>query len=276
MKTADMRARWGHGVPPLHGSAGKPIPRESRSAGKPIPRRGFTLIELLTVVGIMVVILAVVGPAVSSILKGNAQKEATNAITAYLASARAMALNYKTPVGVVFYEDPSNPYQTAVQYVELTSWSGQAGSTTSQMKLGALGGATQEYLPRNIKVATLSDVNTTGSFSTEATAGGGGSSGGTPAGCRVVLFDGSGQMMLVNNLQIDPSPSAALPGSPTAGNTAWGMGTGTTSSSSPALCVYDGVALSGATSLPNFDMNKWLEANADVIVVNGLTGNVIR
>jgi len=244
------------------GSTGRIAVRRGRAG---CPRYGFTLIELLTVVGIIIIILAVVGPAMSSIMKGNKQKEATNTITIYLASARAMALNYKTPVGVVFYEDPTNPYQTAVQFVELTSWSG--------MKFSALGAAAPEYLPANIKVATLNDQGTV--LSTEAL-----TDASIAARCRMILFDGYGQLVLVKGINVDTLPPNPWPGNPVPGNTLWlgadTSGAGGTATTSPGLCVYDSTALKNASGVSGFTAIGWLQTNADVLVVNALTGNVIR
>jgi prepilin-type N-terminal cleavage/methylation domain-containing protein len=66
----------------------------------------FTLIELMTVISIIVLVLALAVPVVSS-LQGNRSVEAGyNKVAAALAHARQIALYYRSPAGVVFFQDP--------------------------------------------------------------------------------------------------------------------------------------------------------------------------
>jgi hypothetical protein len=71
------------------------------------------MIEMMTVIGIIVIAMAVAVPVVSS-LEGNRSLAAGyNKVSAALAHAREIALYYRTPAGVVFFQDPFNGKQDA-------------------------------------------------------------------------------------------------------------------------------------------------------------------
>ncbi|HUB27931.1 MAG TPA: hypothetical protein VL992_21075, partial [Tepidisphaeraceae bacterium] len=73
----------------------------------------FTLVEMMTVIGIIVIALAVAVPVVSS-LEGNRSLAAGyNKVSAALGHAREIALYYRTPAGVVFFQDPFTGRQDA-------------------------------------------------------------------------------------------------------------------------------------------------------------------
>jgi hypothetical protein len=71
------------------------------------------MVEMMTVIGIIVIAMAVAVPVVSS-LEGNRSLAAGyNKVSAALAHAREIALYYRTPAGVVFFQDPFNGKQDA-------------------------------------------------------------------------------------------------------------------------------------------------------------------
>lgn len=209
--------------------------------------RAFTLIELITVMGIMVILMGVAVPSFNKIMKGNAQGQGANMVTAYLASARATALNSRRPTAVVFYTDKLNPAQIAIGL----GWQAQsADDNGSVITLTAVPGRDPEFLPKGVKVATLNDATGAGGLQIEdATA--------TPP-ARVVLFSGAGQMLLSKVYSA---------------NTTWGLRVG--DASSPGVLIYDERALvdSGKTGAAQW---TWLQSHADLLIVNAFTGNVIR
>jgi len=228
---------------------------------KPHPR-AFTLIELIVVISIIVILLSVMIPTVSTLMRGNNQKQAVNTISAYLASARATALNNKVPAGVIFYEDQSNGNATAIS---LAIQDQSAAPYTLKPFGTTVNGAHIDYLPLGIKVAA---IDGTGSTFTVDSANGGG----TP---RIIMFDASGQLILVGNITLKPNlstviwqwqPSVGAPGIPLTGLV-----------STPALVAYDGNQLKGYLQAnTSATPTQWLNRYADTIVINTYTGNVIR
>jgi type II secretory pathway pseudopilin PulG len=66
----------------------------------------FTLIELMTVISIIVLVLALAVPVVSSLQGSRSVEAGYNKVSAALAHARQIALYYRSPAGVVFFQDP--------------------------------------------------------------------------------------------------------------------------------------------------------------------------
>jgi prepilin-type N-terminal cleavage/methylation domain-containing protein len=79
-------------------------------------RAAFTLIELMTVITIIVLVLAAAVPTIN-LLEGNRSvANGYNRVAAALGHARQIALYYRAPAGVVFYQDPVTGRQ-AIAYV---------------------------------------------------------------------------------------------------------------------------------------------------------------
>jgi uncharacterized protein (TIGR02596 family) len=76
-------------------------------------RQAFTLVELLVVVAIMVLLLALVGPAVTGMLQGSQLTQAGELVQAQLDLARQEAIAQNATVQVRFYQfaDPGSPGQ---------------------------------------------------------------------------------------------------------------------------------------------------------------------
>ena len=74
-----------------------------------IAPRAFTLVEMLAVMGIMAVLLALIVPAATNIIKGNDMTQGGQDLSNQLALARQQALTLNHPVEVRFYQyaDPS-------------------------------------------------------------------------------------------------------------------------------------------------------------------------
>lgn len=220
-------------------------------------RRGFTLTELLTVIGIIVIILGVTLPSMNYLMKGNAQKQSINVVTAYIASARATAINSRQPVAIVFFEeaigtDRWDNNQTAVQLL-------RGNASAGHMVLSPIPGRDKpEYLPRGIRVATLASTGSVQEVGNDD----------ATKPCRVILFDGSGQMMLINNLIASET------------NQGWAQslnsGSAADRSSTPGIVLYDGREYDSAVNDAGKDGATWLANNADLLIINAYTGNVIR
>jgi type II secretory pathway pseudopilin PulG len=89
-------------------------------------RGGVTLLELLAVITIMLMITAAAIPMLVTSLQGRQIREAARQVSAYLAGARARAIETGRPVGVAFppkqqYTNFPNPqrYATNLYYVEV-------------------------------------------------------------------------------------------------------------------------------------------------------------
>jgi prepilin-type N-terminal cleavage/methylation domain-containing protein len=232
----------------------------------PSPCRGaFTLIELMVVVAIIVILTAITLPAVKALTQGNSQKQAVNLVSALLANARAVAITSHKPAGIVIYEDPGTKSQSSVQVVICSSIV-QASNTATTFSFVRAPSQGPQTLPYGVRAGTLSNSSTsvfnTGDASTQHP--------------RVVLFDENGQLLLQNNLLTDASLASDASAS------AWNLQTSKTPNSSPAVIIYDENALQAAVqsgqlaNTTSTTLVPWFEQNADILVVNPYTGNIIR
>lgn len=281
---------------------------------QPGAKRGFTLMELLVVMGIIITIVAISIPAVNTLTKGNSQRQAVNMVTAYIANARTIAMSTGRQAGVIFYEEKNNALtpnsnQTAVQLiVEDPNQSSTIAGTTYTPAAGCTTFMPDtryrvEYLPAGIKVATLDDSNVTGAFRQAEN---------SSTQSRVVMFNGLGQLVLRNGIcrsffqsattynlnDVVQSPLTGFRFIAKAGSTGqtppnstywtsitddWNVASATSATSissgvsSPGLVVYNGRAFNDAGVAGNTaNSAAWLQANADIVIVNAYTGNVIR
>jgi prepilin-type N-terminal cleavage/methylation domain-containing protein len=126
------------------------------------PGRGFTLIEMITVVSIIVIVLALVIPVVSSGLGNRGVEAGYNRLAGVLAHARQIALYDRATAGVFFYVDPNTGRQDAayveqistleprlVQLYESYISSGLAIPTTMSWLKNDTGNATPSYSATN-------------------------------------------------------------------------------------------------------------------------------
>ena len=250
----------------------------------------FTIIELLIVIAIIIILVSVSLPLVSKMMQNNSQTQAVNMVTAYIANARGEAIVRKRQVGVVFYEQtaayasPFNKNQTAVMMAyeddnQLQKY--PTAYSSGYTVFVALPGRMPEYLPTGVKVATLDDNSGTLFRLAEETS--------TSRRTRVIVFDSTGQLVLRNGLAVANVTGAIgsagmvtgdwafiLPNVPISGVT-FAAGNASNAVSSPGVIIYDGRGFDQAQVAGN-DTNvaNWLKANADILIVNAYTGNIIR
>lgn len=234
-------------------------------------KRAFTLIELLVVITVMIILMAIMLPVIKSLTRNNNQKQAVNQLTSLIAHARSTAIQRHTPAGLVIYEDPVVLGQSSTQLVI------QSGTVTGTNSAGALvtlwqfdraPGAGSQPLPKGITVGMLDDSATTAVRTESSTAG-------TKA--RVVLFNENGQLVLANGFTRNPAVTDAA-------SAAWNLNatfnTPSGGVSSPAVIVFNVNDMNAATDagkITNANTRAtWVQQNADILIVNAYTGNIIR
>jgi type II secretory pathway pseudopilin PulG len=223
----------------------------------------FTLVELLVVISIIIILLAVSIPTIRALTKSNSQKQAVNLLTTLLANARATAISTHKYSGIVVYEYPAPTPGNGTEstsYVQLITQSSVSGRLRYFTRVPR---TAPQRLPSGIQVATLDDTG----FKK--------ASDNTTTKCRAIIFDSTGQMLLVNGLGLDPSLTADQVA------VAWNLNATSTSTvsqgvSSPGFVVYDAILYMAAHNAPGANDNLWLRQNADVVILNPYTGNVIR
>jgi prepilin-type N-terminal cleavage/methylation domain-containing protein len=269
------------------------------------PRRSlpaFTLIELMVVVGIILILVAIAVPAVRALTKSNSQKQAVNLLTSMVARARALAIQSHEMAGVYIFESDSSTTANGViasksggqSYAQIVVGAQDTGIASGQSFLqgavslvtdvggdvngvpvppGTTGNA--QPLPKDVIVAALDDdPNSLVRMSTETVAGN--------ERLRLIVFDENGQLVLRRNMQVFVSGTTA----PSA----------VYNNSSPGFLVFSLADLQAAIdagaipALPAGVWNQtqaqqtardkalgnWIEQNADVLIFNTYTGNVIR
>lgn len=97
-----------------------------------LTRRGFTIIELILVVSIMGILIGVVGPTTSRIVRHNRVNKAAMVITADLQNAFAVAARQREPVRIT-----ANSATKSYQFVDR--------ATDSVLRVRSFYGETSEY-----------------------------------------------------------------------------------------------------------------------------------
>ncbi|MCL2639901.1 MAG: prepilin-type N-terminal cleavage/methylation domain-containing protein [Phycisphaerales bacterium] len=254
-------------------------------------RSGFTLIELLVVVAVILIVLGIGAPTIKSMMRGNGQVQAQNAIRAYLATARSIAISQHRPAGVIFFEESTTylPHgkprygQTAMQLI--VEDPDQTTTTHTNLTPGntvfIYHSRDREYLPAEISVAVLNDSSTR-QVTSETIMG--------TSNARIILFDANGQLVLRNGVMRPREGNA--PGQnddiypyaygdwirSTTGSVGRPDGVNSQGVSSPAILIYNGRAFRDGTKTSDTDEKKsdWILQNADILVINPYTGSLIR
>jgi len=235
-------------------------------------RRAFTLIELLVVIGIIVVLVTMMLPAIKSLTKSNDQSQAVNVVRSMLASARSIAISQHRQAGVVFFEESqtySSPYnggQTAMQLFVEDFNQLQYSGIPSGGTVFVLYSPARQYLPAGIKLGTLADA---GNVET----GDGASS--LTDGTRAIVFDANGNLVVRTGLCVPPLGSGAKGTYPFAyGDWNFFAPPATVGSypSSPGFFIYSKAEYDAF----NGDKVIWIKQHADVVIVNANTGGVFQ
>ncbi|HVZ94873.1 MAG TPA: type II secretion system protein [Phycisphaerales bacterium] len=93
---------------------GSTIPAIGRRAAARGARRGFTVIEMLVAVSIIIIVTALVIPAIGSLMRSANFSAAVNTVSAALANARALAVQNGRETGVAFLFDVRTQVTTVV------------------------------------------------------------------------------------------------------------------------------------------------------------------
>jgi Tfp pilus assembly major pilin PilA len=86
-----------------------------RHTASPDTAAGFSLVELLTVAGIMMVLLAVTGPAILSYLRNYQIRAGTQQVVSAIQQARNRAISKNVNLGVAFVVQDATTYWTHVE-----------------------------------------------------------------------------------------------------------------------------------------------------------------
>lgn len=240
-------------------------------------RKAFTLVELLVVIVVMVILIGIMLPVIKGMTRNNNRKQAVNLVTTMIAQARGIAIKEGRQAGVIFFEEsaqyanPRNPNQTCMQFIVEDRNQAQYAKRPENTVFIHHSTARQ-YFPLGIMVGVLNDdpakMVMTGS-------GSGGQS-------RVILFDSKGQMILRNGIARPDLGSGAAGTYPRA----YGDWKLTTKAGDP----FDGVSSPGLMIFGKKDYEQflslgtptdqqksdWIQQNTDVLIVNAITGNIIR
>jgi hypothetical protein len=211
-----------------------------------------------------------------------------------ISNARAIAISQHRPAGVVFFEEtaaysrPVNGGQTAMQiFVEdfdQTTNPPAPGTTLYRYYT-----TSRTYLPRGIRVATLSD-NSGGEGNAVAGAGNLNiveNSSATNVPTRAILFDGDGRLVTRGGLATY-DPSGTVGQYPMAfgdwhflfaSNGKYAGGVAGVAASSPAFFLYNQSELDakfpkGSTATAT-DRAYWLKQHSSIVLINANTGTVI-
>jgi prepilin-type N-terminal cleavage/methylation domain-containing protein len=264
------------------------------------PRRAFTLIELLVVIGIIAILAGLAFPAIRTLTKSNDQSQAVNVVRSLVSAARNIAISQHRMAGVVFFEEtpafskPVNNLQTAMQLI-VEDFDQRRDGTTGDPNLNySRGGGRfciddgmpvfvaytrdRQYLPKGVKVATLSDIGNVARMQENTVAG---------SNARVILFDADGQLILQSGLTApDPAAGNTNPGDYPKAYGDWGLlkpsdapttGVGGLNAySSPGVFIYSRFDFENANLATDADRTQWLINHSDVLVVNTFTGNMNR
>jgi hypothetical protein len=226
---------------------------------------------------------------VKAMLRNNSQSQAVNLIRAQIAAARTIAIAQHRQAGVIFFEEGSkyaptpNPSQTAMQLiVESTDQSAVNQTSHPENTVFVYYSRERSYLPSGIQVATINDVSSKQLLTGDNTGG----------RSRVILFDANGQLLLRNGIMrsaVGSAPGANSDPYPYAYGD-WFKDNSATATNSPNDTASLGVSAPGVVVFSMTDYkayvtqaspgdsakSNWIQNNADILVVNGYTGNIIR
>jgi type II secretory pathway pseudopilin PulG len=251
----------------------------SLSKGYAVKPRAFTLVELLTVAVIMIILMAIAVIPIRSMMRNNSQKQATNQTTALLANARAQALQQGRVIGFVMFEESTGSgTQTAMQMIVEDRDQRQYSPPNAPPILNTVFVALnsqRHYVPRGVRIAGLLDNAGRPVVTGDASA--------SENRSRVVLFDSRGHLLLRSGIAAPASAAYAdwklaapedVDIDPATGDSIPSM----RGASSPGFLIYSAADYNakGFTPATQGAAAAWIQQNADILVINAYTGNIIR
>jgi prepilin-type N-terminal cleavage/methylation domain-containing protein len=227
--------------------------------------RGFTMIELLVVITIIVLMLSVAVPLVRTIQGNRTLEVGYNTISSAIGHARQIALYYRAPAGIAFYQDPNNGYQTiayVMQEKNIPRDMGNAAIFASQddRYFDIIPGEQLTTLPQGVAVQVFDGVLPSTGLNSYPD---------LYMRVGIVLFDEEGQLSSApffvrqvatvtagqphlgdaNHLNLNPLP----PNTP--------LGLGVAIYTSPAVCLYDEESYLSQPTSPGSPQSNFSDAN---------------
>ena len=235
-------------------------------------RRAFTLIELLAVIAIMAVLAAVAVPGFVALFRSNGQVQGVNQISAALGEAQTLAMRMHTYVALVMYEQPGYTGETAFAYEYAPVGQGIYNIVYFYPYLPR----PVQYLPKGtyaaglVGTATNSDGGLFMPLIVEKQFGGTVSVD-TP---RVVVFNGSGHLVVLNSVDVVEIPNALINPSQ------YGTYTVNVGPTSPALQVFNignwPKAINNTATPGYASPGAYALAHSNTLTVNTYTGGIIQ
>ncbi len=260
--------------------------RRQARAARPAPHRGaFTLIELLAVIAIMAVLAAVAIPGFVALFRSNGQVQGVNQISAALGEAQTLALRMHTYVALVMYEQPGYTGETAFAYEYAPVGQGVYNTVTFY----PYSPRPVQYLPKGTYVAGLvgSPTGNDGglfmpnvvesqfggpeaSFDVSAMP----SAAGNFSAPRVVVFNSSGHLVVLNSAAVVELPNATVAPS------SYGSYLKGISPTVPALLVFNignWPQVISTTATPGYTSpGAYALGHGNTLTVNTYTGGIIQ
>jgi len=213
-------------------------------------RGGFTLTELLIVVGLIVLLVTLAIPTFGLITGGKSIDAAENQASAFLGRVRQDALALQEPRGVLMIQDPDTSRMVMVEVY----YDDPAGNP---QRLEILPGTDQYLLPSGVGGQVIADGGNAGQQY-------------LPAG--VILFNGSGQLLVkpYTPARSGPTLLTRFPTYPTGG--------GSPVLSQFGFALYDQTAYNdqNPSGTSATQTQAWLRDNAVPFLVNRYNGSLMR
>lgn len=245
-------------------------------------RGGFTLTEMLVVITIIVLVLAMSIPLFKSMSSDRSVESGQNIVSAMLQRARARAIGLQSPRGVFFFEEQSTG-KTAMLLVKIDDVSDVVLSSGLRPTVIELDEEAEEfqYLPMGVGAAFVLGNNPNGGSSAIS----------TYRSFGLVVFDGSGRIMIVPAWTTASNDTVRYPGGTRlaqrytdyiGSNVMAQLGTNTSGQqvSQSVIVLYDKVPFAaqsaGSKYLFSAQQTSWLDNNGLALSVNRYNGTITR
>jgi type II secretory pathway pseudopilin PulG len=106
-------------------------------------RRAFSLVELLVAMAVIIIVVAIIGPAIARIIESNNYTSAVNSVTGTLGNARALAMRTGRATAVIFLYDAETERTTLQVLQEAPGATSASLTDASGGNVATYGGSTQ-------------------------------------------------------------------------------------------------------------------------------------